>query len=34
MQARRSGMAIVLSDFLLPDGYQTGLKHSRLAVLK
>jgi uncharacterized protein (DUF58 family) len=26
MQARRSGMAVVLSDFLLPDGYQTGLK--------
>ena len=25
-QARRSGIAIVLSDFLLPDGYQAGLK--------
>jgi uncharacterized protein (DUF58 family) len=24
--ARRSGVAIVLSDFLLPDGYETGLK--------
>jgi uncharacterized protein (DUF58 family) len=25
-QARRSGVAIVLSDFLLPDGYEVGLK--------
>ena len=25
-QARRSGMAIVLSDFLLEDGYESGLK--------
>jgi uncharacterized protein (DUF58 family) len=25
-QARRSGVAIVLSDFLLPEGYETGLK--------
>jgi hypothetical protein len=25
-QARRSGIAIVLSDFLLPEGYETGLK--------
>lgn len=25
-QARRSGLAIVLSDFLLEDGYETGLK--------
>jgi uncharacterized protein (DUF58 family) len=24
--ARRSGVAIVISDFLLPDGYETGLK--------
>jgi hypothetical protein len=27
-QAQRSGMAIVLSDFLLLDGYQTGSKPS------
>lgn len=26
LQARRSGIAIVLSDFLLPEGYETGLK--------
>lgn len=26
MQARRSGIAVVLSDFLLPEGYETGLK--------
>lgn len=25
-QARRSGIAVVLSDFLLPEGYETGLK--------
>jgi hypothetical protein len=25
-QARRSGVAVVLSDFLLPQGYQSGLK--------
>ena len=26
LQARRGGIAIVLSDFLLPDGYENGLK--------
>lgn len=26
MQARRGGIAVVLSDFLLPEGYETGLK--------
>ncbi len=26
LQARRSGIAIVLSDFLLPEGYEAGLK--------
>jgi uncharacterized protein (DUF58 family) len=26
MGARRSGIAVVLSDFLLPDGYEVGLK--------
>ncbi len=26
MQARRGGIAVVLSDFLLPEGYQNGLK--------
>jgi uncharacterized protein (DUF58 family) len=26
LQARRSGMAVVLSDFLLPEGYEQGLK--------
>ena len=26
LQARRSGLAIVVSDFLFPEGYETGLK--------
>ena len=26
LQARRSGLAIVISDFLFPEGYETGLK--------
>jgi uncharacterized protein (DUF58 family) len=26
VQSRRSGIAVVLSDFLLPEGYETGLK--------
>jgi len=26
MQAKRSGIAVVISDFLFPDGYETGLK--------
>lgn len=26
IQARRGGIAVVLSDFLLPEGYETGLK--------
>ena len=26
LQSRRSGLAIVISDFLFPEGYETGLK--------